>query len=250
MNDRDEPLIEHLEALRNTLIACIIATALLCPFSYWASPYVINFLIKQCIPANVGSLHYFAPMEVFWTQLNLSLILAMFLAYPWNVWQIWKFLLPALYKEEAKALKFWLLSSSFLFVGGVAFCVYFILPIIMGFSGSFSNEGIKPIIGLQNFLSLAGWLMLAFGLMFQAPIVVLLAVRFGLTTSEALREKRPFVIVAILFLSALLTPPDVVSQVLLGVPTWLLFEVGLVIASKIEHRASDQQSNRELRVES
>ncbi|MBR4570603.1 MAG: twin-arginine translocase subunit TatC, partial [Candidatus Riflebacteria bacterium] len=133
-----------------------------------------------------------------------------------------------------------------LFVGGVAFCVYFILPIIMGFSGSFSNEGIKPIIGLQNFLSLAGWLMLAFGLMFQAPIVVLLAVRFGLTTSEALKEKRPYVIVAILFLSALLTPPDVVSQVLLGIPTWLLFEVGLVIASKIE-KTQTKDERQELR---
>ena len=175
-------------------------------------------------------------MEVFWTQLNLSLILALLLSYPWNIFQIWKFLLPALYKEEARALKIWLFSSSILFAGGVAFCIYFILPILMGFSGSFSTEGIKPIIGLQNFLSLAGWLMLAFGLMFQAPIVVLLAVRFGLTTSASLREKRPYAIVAILFFAALLTPPDVVSQILLAVPTWLLFELGLVFASKIEKK--------------
>jgi sec-independent protein translocase protein TatC len=245
MNDRDEPLAVHLEALRNALIACIVATVILTPFAYWASPYVINYLIRQCIPENVGSLHYFAPMEVFWTQLNLSLILALFLAYPWNMYQIWKFLLPALYKEEARALKSWLFSSSLLFVGGIAFCIYYILPIIMGFSGSFSTDGIKPIIGLQNFLSLAGWLMLAFGLMFQAPIVVLLSVRFGLTTAKSLREKRPFVIVAILFLSALLTPPDVVSQVLLGVPTWLLFEVGLVIASKIEKPKKDEKAQVE-----
>ena len=236
MNDRDEPLAAHLEALRSTLIACIVAIVLLCPFSYWASPYVIDYLIRHCIPENVGNLHYFAPMEVFWTQLNLSLILALLLSYPWNIFQVWKFLLPALYKEEAKALKIWLFSSSILFAGGVAFCIYFILPILMGFSGSFSTEGIKPIIGLQNFLSLAGWLMLAFGLMFQAPIVVLLAVRFGLTTSASLREKRPYAIVAILFFAALLTPPDVVSQVLLAVPTWLLFELGLIFAAKIENK--------------
>ena len=236
MNDRDEPLIAHLEALRNTLIACIVAIVLLCPFSYWFSPYVIDFLIKHCIPENVGSLHYFAPMEVFWTQLNLSLILAILLAYPWNIWQIWKFLLPALYKEEAKALKFWIISSSLLFIGGIAFCIYFILPILMGFSGSFSTEGIKPIIGLQNFISLAGWLMLAFGLMFQAPILVLLSVRFGLTSAASLREKRPYVIVVILFLAALLTPPDVVSQILLGLPTWLLFEFGLLLAARIEKK--------------
>ncbi len=234
MNDKDEPLIAHLEALRESLISCITFTAILCPFAYWASPYVINFLIKTCIPSNVGSLHYFAPMEVFWTQLNLSLILALLMAYPWNIWQFWKFLLPALYEGEAKALRLWIVSSSILFVSGVVFCIYFILPVLMGFSGSFSNDGIKPIIGLQNFLSLAGWLMLAFGLMFQAPIVVLSSVRFGLTTTESLKEKRPFVIVAILFLSALLTPPDIVSQVLLGIPTWLLFELGLVVASKIE----------------
>ncbi len=243
MNDRDEPLIAHLEALRNAIIACLIAIALFYPFSYWASPYVIDFLIKQCIPENVGSLHYFAPMEVFWTQLNLSLILAVILAYPWCLWQCWKFLFPALYKDEAKALKIWLLSSSILFACGVAFCIYFIMPIIMGFSGSFSSDGIKPIIGLQNFLSLTGWLMLAFGLMFQAPIIVLLAIRFGLTTSESLREKRPFVIVGILFFSALLTPPDVVSQILLGVPTWLLFELGLILAAKVERKPLSKEVN-------
>jgi sec-independent protein translocase protein TatC len=237
MNDKDEPLISHLEALRSALIACITITILLCPFAYWASPYVINFLINRCIPNNVGSLHYFAPMEVFWTQLNLSLIIALLMAYPWNIWQIWKFLLPALYKEEARALKLWIVSSSILFAGGILFCVYLILPIIMGFSGSFSTEAIKPIIGLQNFLSLAGWLMLAFGLMFQTPIIVLLAVRFGLTTSDSLRNKRPYAIIAILFFSALLTPPDVVSQILLGVPTWLLFEIGIFIASKIEPKS-------------
>ena len=222
-------------------IACITVTIFLCPFAYWISPFVINFLIKLCIPEKVGSLHYFAPMEVFWTQLNLSLIISLLLAYPWNIWQFWKFLLPALYKEEAKALKLWLLSSTMLFIIGVAFCIYFILPILMGFSGSFSSEDIKPIIGLQNFLNLAGWLMFAFGIMFQSPIVVLLAVRFGLTNSSSLREKRPYIIVAILFFSALLTPPDVVSQILLAIPTWLLFELGLVIATKIEPKNNNYQ---------
>lgn len=236
MIDTDEPLVAHLEALRTALIRCVIATVILYPFAYWASPYVIDFLVKLCIPSNVGSLHYFAPMEVFWSQLNLSLILSLAIAYPWNIWQIWKFLLPALYDSEARALKLWVISSTILFIAGVAFCIWFILPILMGFSGSFATEGIQPIIGLQNFLNLAGWLMLAFGLMFQSPILVLLAVRFELTTVEALKEKRPYVIVIILFLSALLTPPDVVSQILLGIPTWLLFEAGLLLAGKLQPR--------------
>lgn len=237
MIDQDEPLIAHLEALRKAIINCGVAAVVLYPVSYWASPYIIDFLVKLCIPSNVGTLHYFAPMEVFWTQLNLSLFIALLLAFPWNIWQLWKFLLPALYDSEARALKLWILSSTFLFAAGVAFCIYFILPIIMGFSGSFATEGIQPIIGLQNFLSLAGWLMLAFGVMFQSPIAVLLSVRFGLTTTDSLREKRPYAIIIIFFLSALLTPPDVVSQILLGVPTWLLFEAGILLASKLETQA-------------
>lgn len=231
--DSDNSLISHLEALRSALLRCVVATALLYPVGYLFSPYLIGFLIKWCFPAGAGALHYFAPMEVFFVQLKIALVTALCAAYPWNVLQIWRFLLPALYDNERKALRLWIIFSSSLFFAGTAFCVFLILPLLMSFSGGFATPELRPLIGLANFLNLAGWLAFAFGLMFQAPIVVMLAVRFGLISAGAVKDKRPYVIIVILVFAAILTPPDVISQLMLAVPTWLLFELGLALARRI-----------------
>jgi len=240
MKDGEESLVSHLEALRRTILRIIVATALVYPLGYIACPLVISFLVKWCCPPEVGALHYFAPMEVFFVKLKLALVLALVIAYPWNIFQVWKFLLPALYKDERRALGAWLLFSSCLFALGVAFCIGFILPLLMGFSGGFASVELRPVLGLAGFLSLSGWLMLAFGLMFQVPVLVLLAVRFGVISYESLRKKRPYVMVLILIAAAVLTPPDVVSQVMLAVPTWLLFELGLVISKQMGKKQDEQ----------
>ena len=167
-------------------------------------------------------------------------ILALALAYPWNMLQLWRFLLPALYDGERRVLGWWIVFSSVLFFGGVAFCTGVILPMLMSFSGGFATPELQPILGLANFLNLAGWLMLAFGVMFQAPIAVLLAVRFGAISTESLKRKRPYVMTAILILAAILTPPDIVSQVALAIPTWLLFELGLFLAGQMKRKGEQE----------
>ena len=120
------------------------------------------------------------------------------------------------------------------------FCGALILPMLMNFSGGFATPELQPILGLANFLNLAGWLMLAFGVMFQAPIVVLLAVRFGVISAESLRKKRAYIMTAILIVAAILTPPDIVSQVALAIPTWLLFELGLFLAKQMKQRGEEE----------
>lgn len=235
-NEKENTLIAHLEALRRTLFWIFGVTALLYPVAFFLSPYVIKVLVQWSFPPEIGKLHYFAPMEVFWVQLKLALILALVLAYPWNIFQLWRFLLPALYQGERKALGWWIVFSSVLFASGIAFCIGLILPMLMKFSGGFATPELQPILGLANFLNLAGWLMLAFGVMFQSPIAVLLAVRFGIVSTETLRRKRPYVMTAILIVAAILTPPDVVSQVMLAIPTWLLFELGLFLAKRMEKK--------------
>lgn len=240
MSENENTLISHLEALRRTLIACVAVTALAYPVGFFVSPYVINLLVQWSFPESIGKLHYFAPMEVFWVQLKLALILALGIAYPWNAWQLWRFLLPALYKGERKALGWWVVFSTMLFLGGVAFCIGVILPLLMNFSGGFATPELQPILGLANFLNLAGWLMLSFGLMFQSPILVLLAVRFGVISTETLAKKRPYIMTAILIVAAILTPPDIVSQVMLAIPTWLLFELGLFLAKQMEKKQNEQ----------
>ncbi len=237
-NDHEETLASHLEALRGALLRCAAATAVLYPVGYLASPYLINALVRWCFPESAGTLHYFAPMEVLWVRLRLALIAALLAAYPWNILQLWRFLLPALYKRERKALGCCIVSSSLLFFCGAAFSIGLILPLMMNFSGGFATAEFRPSIGLANFLNLAGWLTLAFGVMFQSPIIVLLAVRFGVISCGSLRRKRPYIATAILIAAAILTPPDIVSQLMLAIPTWLLFELGLIIAGRIEARES------------
>ena len=237
-------LITHLEALRQALLRIVAATLILLPLTYWLSPYAVDWLTKWCFPEG-GELYYFAPMEAFWVQIKLSLVFALVIAYPWNALQLWKFVLPALYPRERRALGGWITLSTLLFLGGAAFCVGAILPLLMRFSQSFQTPSLKPLFGLAGFLELAGWLTLAFALMFQTPIVVYMAVRMGFVSSASLAKKRPYVVVAILIVAALLTPPDVVSQVLLALPTWLLFETGLLLARRAERRRSAEVSTGE-----
>ena len=237
-DDGGNSLIDHLTALRKTLLRILAVTALLCPAGYWAAPYVIRFLVRWSFPESASALHYFSPMEVFLVQLKLALVLALVAAYPWNIVQIWHFLKPALYRNEQGAFRMWAAGISLLFFSGAAFCVGLILPLLMKFSASFANAQVRPVIGLAAFLDLAGWLVLAFGIMFQAPVLVLIAVRFGIISAESLAAKRPYAVVGILILAALLTPPDIIGQLLLAVPTWLLFEFGLFLAKRAGEKYS------------
>ena len=239
MSKDENTLIAHLEALRWSLLRIAAAMILVFPLMYWASPYLIEWLTVWCFRGE-GGLYYFSPMEAFWVQLKLALVMALVTTYPWNALQIWKFVLPALYSNERRALGGWILLSSLLFFGGGVFCIGVILPLLMNFAAGFSSPLLKPMIGLESFLELAGWLTLAFALMFQTPIVVYMAVRLGFVSPATLSSKRPYVIVVILILAAVLTPPDVVSQVTLAVPTWLLFEAGLIMARLAEKRRNDR----------
>ena len=227
-------LIEHLIALRQTLLRCIIVTLLLFPAGYFASDYVIRFLVRYTLPEVMGRLYFFTPMEVFMIQLKLGFVLALAAAYPWNVFQLWKFLMPALYEKERKMLGFLIVFSSLLFFGGAIFCGAFILPLLMDFSASFASPELMPMIGLADFLDLAGWMMLAFGLTFQIPVLIIPLVKLGIVSTAKLKHLRPYVMTIILILAGILTPPDVFSQLMLAVPAWLLFETGLLIAAKFE----------------
>ena len=123
-----------------------------------------------------------------------------------------------------------------LFAAGVVFCAVFVLPLLMRFAAGFASATVSPMYGIANFVQLAGWLMLAFGVVFQVPVLVLLAVKAGVVSADSLAQKRPYAVVIILIAAAILTPPDVVSQLMLALPGWLLFECGLLLARRIEKR--------------
>ncbi|AWM79895.1 twin-arginine translocase subunit TatC [Gammaproteobacteria bacterium ESL0073] len=241
---KQQNLIGHINDLRKMLIHCILAVVIVFPIGFWLAPAAINWLVTWSFPPELGSLKYFAPLEVFIIQLKLGTIIAFIMVFPYIIWRVWEFLLPALYDSEKTILKLAVFLSSFLFLLGVAFCIALILPLVMKFSAGFATPNLQPMLGLASFLSLCGMLIIAFGVMFEVPLVVLIAVKFGVVSTATLKDKRPYVIVIILILAAILTPPDVVSQLMLGIPTYLLFEVGLFCAEYIEHKPySTEASN-------
>ncbi|MBR2068598.1 MAG: twin-arginine translocase subunit TatC [Candidatus Gastranaerophilales bacterium] len=230
--DKDQSIIAHLEELRSTILRCLIAIAVVLPFVFYFSGDILDYLTKLTIGKNDITLNYFAPMEVFILQLKLSLLIDAVICFPYIVKNLWDFILPALYDNERKFIKNIVLSSSFLFTFGVLFCLFVIIPMIINFGISFSRSEIHAVFGISNVINLALNMALVFGLMFQIPLIVNMLIRWDIVSYEDISQYRPYVVVALLIFSALLTPPDIVSQVFLFTPTYLLFELGLLFSKK------------------
>lgn len=234
--DQEATLISHLEALRRALLRSIIALAIGIVPLFLVSPCVLDWFCKQIALQSGVTLHYFSPMEVFLLQLKISALLDCVLFSPYIAWNMWQFVLPALYDNEKRFIRSIVAMTSGLFIAGVAFCLVVCFPLIVQFGMSFASTTLQPVFGVSNLVTLALWLSLAFGCMFQFPLVTYALIRAGIVNYEIVCSKRPYVVVAILVLSALLTPPDVVSQLLLGFPTYLLFEAGLLAARRYKGR--------------
>lgn len=234
--DQDESLILHLTALRSTLIKCFVALGIGLIPMFFVAPFCMNWLTKIMIGNNDVSLNFFSPAEVFILQIKIAVVLDLLICFPYIARQIWNFILPALYDNEKKFIKSIVLTSSTLFITGVLFCIYFILPLLINFGISFSTDDIKAVFGISNIISLALWLSVVFGLMFQFPLITYSLIRSGITSYEAVKSKRPYILVGILIIAALLTPPDVISQLMLATPTYLLFEISLCCSRKIPSR--------------
>ena len=232
MKKKQETLIEHLEALRAVLIKALSALAIGLLPMFLVSPYVMNALIKLIISGDDTSLNFFAPMEVFILQFKIALLLDILLCFPYIAKQVWKFVVPALYANERKFIKSAVLISSTLFIIGVLFCLFLIMPAVIRFGLSFAGFNIKPLLGISNVISLALWLSLMFGIMFQFPLVTYSLIRLDIVEYDTIKSKRAYVFTGILILSALLTPPDIISQLMLTLPTYGLFEIGLFFGKK------------------
>ena len=226
--DDDKSLIEHLEELRKTLIKCFISVAVVIPFAFMISPKVLNLLIEIFVQGK--KLYYFAPMEVFLIQLKLAFLMSLILCFPYISKQIWTFIVPALYENEKKFIKTIVISSAALFIFGTLFCLAIILPLIMNFALNFANNNVTAMFGVANVINLALNLAFVFGLMFQIPLITNLLIRWGILSYSSVSSKRRYVIIILLVFSALLTPPDIISQLLLFIPTYALFECGLILA--------------------
>lgn len=233
MTDQEKnTLVEHLEELRGVLIRCLIALAIGFVPMFFCAPSVLDALIKIILQKCSVTLNFFSPMELFVLQMKMAMVLDILICFPFMVWQMWHFILPALYEHERRFIKSLVGLSSLLFVVGSLFCLFFILPSVMRFGLSFMTGGIQPVLGIGAVISLVLRLTIIFGVMFQFPIVTYALIQAGIIEYNTVKNKRAAVLVGILILSGLLTPPDIISQVMLTIPTYSLFEIGLFLARK------------------
>ena len=230
-------MVSHLEALRWALVRSLVALAIGIVPLFLASPYVLDWFCEQIKIQGGVSLHYFSPMEVFLLQLKIAALLDCILFSPYVAWNFWQFVLPALYEKEKRFVRSIVGLTSLLFIAGVAFCLVVCFPLVVRFGMSFAGDSLSPVFGVSNLVSLALWLSFAFGCMFQFPLVTYALVRSGIVSYETVYDKRPYVVVGILVVAALLTPPDIVSQLILGLPTYLLFEAGLFAARRFRKKS-------------
>ncbi len=229
-NEQEESIISHLEALRKTVLKCLYSVVIVLPFMFYFAPKVLSGFIKIILGSNKVTLNFFSPAEVFIIQIKMAVLLSVIICFPYIAKQLWNFILPALYEGEKKFIKSLVFISSFLFTAGVVFCIFMILPLIIKFGLSFQSENIQAVFRISEVINLGLWLSLAFGLMFQLPIVTFYLIKTDILSYSSVANKRPYVVVALLILAGILTPPDIVSQLMLAVPSYLLFEAGLIFS--------------------
>jgi len=239
-SDHGASFFEHLSELRTVFFKILICVVVLFPVCYvYVTPTLEWFISTTCPPGL--ELKYFAPMEPFFVEMKLALIMALYIGFPFIAYQIWSFVAPGLYANERYAISRFAFASWFFFALGSYFSLKFIFPLVLKFSMGFQSEFIKANIGVQNFVSMATMMTVGFGLMFQFPIAVFLLVRTGLVDVATMRKHRPVVVIGILVLSAILTPPDVVSQLMMGIPTYILFEGSLLFAQFARLKALEKK---------
>ena len=236
--DNQQPLISHLIELRDRLLRGLLAVAIiaacLLPFSndlyhFLAEPLLRHLPESSTMIATEVASPFLIPFK-------LTLSLAILLAIPVLLYQLWAFIAPGLYDNERKLVFPLLFASTILFFLGIVFAYYVVFPLVFGFFTQAAPEGVAIMTDISSYLDFVLKLFFAFGLAFEVPIATLLLIWTGVSTVESLAEKRPYIIVGAFVMGMLLTPPDIISQTLLALPVWLLFELGLFSARFLPKR--------------
>jgi len=246
MTDQEQPLIAHLIELRNRLLkAILLVLVIFLALFYFANDLYLILVrpLSELLPDN-GNMIATGVASPFLVPFKLTLVLAVLLAIPFILHQIWAFISPGLYQSEKKFAIPLLVSSIVLFYTGIAFAYFVVLPLAFGFFTAAGPEGISFLPDISNILDFILKIFFAFGIAFEIPIATFLMVLSGITTVAALNEKRPYIFVGCFVVGMLVTPPDVISQTILAVPMWLLFEAG-VLASRLIPPSEDKASDND-----
>lgn len=232
MEEDKLPVTDHLEELRRRLIKCLLAVAVGFVLSYSFSKQLFDFLtwpLIQAMPAD-GKLIYTSLQEAFITYLKISFFAGIFIATPVIFYQIWKFVMPGLYEGERRYVLPFVITACIFFLMGASFAFFVAFPFGFRFFLGFTTERIQALPSMKEYLSLCMSLLLAFGITFELPVVMFFLARMGIVNHHALRRYRKYAILIISIVAAVLTPPDILSMTMLGIPLYLLFELSVVVA--------------------
>jgi sec-independent protein translocase protein TatC len=230
----EESFISHLVELRDRLVRATVGVLLVCVVLFlWPGPArIYDFLAAPMLASLPAGSKMIATgvAAPFLVPMKVMLVLAVIIALPWVFYQIWAFIAPGLYAHEKRLVLPLVISSSLLFVAGVAFCYFFVFGRVFHFITQFAPSSIAVTPDIENYLDFVMSMCLAFGATFEVPVVVVILVRMGIVSVDKLKAVRPYAIVGAFVIAAIVTPPDIVSQLALAIPMWLLFELGLIMA--------------------
>ena len=242
-SDRQQPLVSHLIELRSRLLRIVVGVfvifAALSPFSNPLYTALAGPLTRH-MPAQ-SSMIAIDVLSPFLTPLKFTLILAVFVTVPWILYQVWAFVAPGLYQREKRLVLPVLFSSTILFYCGMAFAYFVIMPIFFGFITATAPEGVAVMTDINRYLDFVMMIFFAFGVAFEVPIATIILAVMGILSPDAMAAKRPYIIVGA-FVIGMLLMPDVISQTLLAVPMWLLFEAGVHVSRWLLRRREQAEA--------
>ena len=239
--EQGQPLVEHLIELRSRILRSLGAVVLIfLPLFFFANEFYV--LLSEPLRVYLPEGATMIATEVaspFLTPFKLTLVLAIFIAIPYILHQIWAFIAPGLYANEKRMAIPLLVTSVLLFYLGVLFAFFVVFPLVFSFFTSVAPEGVTVMTDINRYLDFVLKLFFAFGIAFEIPIAAMLMIWSGVTTVDNLRRKRPYVIVGCFVVGMLLTPPDIISQLLLAFPMWVLFEAGILFSTLIKQQGEE-----------
>ena len=235
-----DSFMSHLIELRDRLLRCVLAllAVFICLFPWASDLYAV--LAQPMISALPAGGHLIATEVTapFFVPVKVTMMAAFVIALPFLLYQVWAFIAPGLYAHERKLVAPLVITSTLLFIGGMAFAYYLVFPVVFHFMVSVAPDGVAIMTDIGKYLDFVLSLFLAFGVTFEVPVAVVILVRMGLVTVQKLREIRPYVIVGAFVIGAIFTPPDIVSQFMLAIPLWILYELGIFVSQWMGKPAS------------
>lgn len=237
MEDKQLTLVEHLSELRRRIIIIFLGIIGGSIISYQFVDNIVELLVK---PAEKLEFIYLSPPELFLAYLKIAIISGIVISSPISLMQIWLFIKPGLKPNERKYLRFGLWMGIVFFLIGVVFAYFTLVPITINFFTEISKNEIAPLFSFDSYLSFISSILLSSGLVFELPLLIILLTQLNLITANTLTKYRKYVILVIFIIAAIITPPDVISQALLGVPMVLLYEISIWIAKVIGKRKKEK----------